>query len=363
MAWLFGDGMGHYTTIADVPKKWTTYGVGNGSIATGAYARFSRSGIRFTAGAGSGLSYLSRVLAPTDPTTAYLGVCLKINTSLIGSGPTGIVQLLDATVNQVGLRVNGDGTLSVMRGDAVSGTLLGTSVKALQLGAYYFIELGVTIHASTGIYEVKVNNETWMLDDAGTANTRATANASWNQVRVCGPYNSFSVTYDVCDFYICDGSGPQCNGLLGDLRGDVHRPTADGAHTDWVPDPSVGSPPAHYPNVDDSGADDGDTTRVTSAVVDDVDSYVMQNMINAGATIHAIQLILGAKKSDAGVCTLAPGFRIGGVDYVSATPLYPSAASYAYLIQPYELSPAGSPEMPFDETEWNGAEVLLKKTS
>ncbi len=364
--WLFGDGMGHYTATTNISKKWTTYyeatSFGNGYITIGAYGRFSRSGIRIGSASRTftGNSYLSKVLTPASPTTVYVGVAIKLVGALTDTGATALFQILDATVEQCGMRINTDGTLSVMRGSAYNGTVLGTSAQALSLNTDYWIELGVTIDNAAGVYEIKVNNASWL---SGTgADTQATGAASWNQIRLGGPSHatnpaSASIFIYVADFKINDGSGAQCNTFMGDLRGDVHRPTADGAHTDWTP--SSGAD--HFAMVDDAGSDDGDTTKNTEATVNGIDSYVMENLINAGAAIHAIQVILAAKKSDAGTCELKDLLRIAAADYLGGTTLYPSADSYADLIQIHELSPATAAA--FTESEFNGMEVGAKKTA
>lgn len=349
--WLFGDGMGHYTVAADVAKKWTAYadGVLGGVWSTGAYGRFSRAGLKILCATVTP-GYLSEVLAPADPTTAYVGVALQLTGAVTGTSPTPILQLFDATIPQLGLRINLNGSLSIVRGDALLGTVIAASSRTLLLNAWYAVELGVTIDGAAGIYELRVNNEVWAIGSG--FNTQATAHASWDEIRVQGPVGGATAEVQLCDFKINDGSGALCSGMLGDLRGDPYRPTVDGTYSAWTP--NVGTD--HFAMVDDPGADDGDATIVSTPDLTDTDSYAVEPLVNPGALIQAIQLLLAAK----GAGQVQPGFRIGGVNHLSGVDLTPLPASYRYLRQNYEVSPATA--VAFTEAEFEAAELLVKRT-
>ena len=75
--------------------------------------------------------------------------------------------------NQIGIRLNVDGTISAMRNT----TALGTSTLTLQTGTRYRVEIGFVISASVGEVVVKVNGVTFLnLSAVNTANSGTTFN-------------------------------------------------------------------------------------------------------------------------------------------------------------------------------------------
>jgi hypothetical protein len=101
------------------------------------------------------------------------------------------------------------------------------------------------------------------------------------------------------------------NDFFGRVRVDARVPTGAGATTGFTP--LAGS---NWQNVDDAAPDDDTTYSSATTVV--TDTFVVQDAPVAGATIFGVQHNLSMKKSDAGVCTVAPVIRHSGADNVGS---------------------------------------------
>lgn len=159
---------------------------------------------------------------------------------------------------QLGFRVNSDGSITARRNDA---TVLGTSPTGLiSTSTWYHWEFKCTI-ASSGTIEWKINGVTvWTLS---SVDTQESTEGTWDGFRMYQLGNS--TVYD--DIYVCDGTGTINNDFLGDIVVETLFPVSDGDFTSWTP--SVGGP--HVALIDDAPF---------TAVIDEAD-YVQSNGANA----------------------------------------------------------------------------------
>jgi len=102
--------------------------------------------------------------------------------------------------------------------------------------------------------------------------------------------------------------------------------------------------------------DDTDFTTAASAGL--TDTFVVQDAPVANAIIYGVQHCLNAKKSDAGVASIAPVIRPSGVDFVGAD-LAPGTA-YSYLLQIAATNPATGAQ--WTEAQFNAAEFGVRRT-
>jgi len=102
------------------------------------------------------------------------------------------------------------------------------------------------------------------------------------------------------------------------------------------------------------------TTDYNTATGVEKDTYVMPDAPLAGATLLGYQVCMYIEKTDAGVCTVSPVIRSGGVDYVG-TAIAPSNGAYAYFLAPYSVDP-GTSLVP-TEANWNAGEVGAKRAT
>lgn len=371
MALVFLDSFDYYVT-ADFLNKWTaqnSYYFGAVAIQSAA-GRHSSAGFRASTGngnanAGGGLWKLLAT-APGDA-TCIIGCSCTAPTAGIGTAGMALLSVRDGTTPQVTLRINSDTTVSACRG-GTGGTVLGTS-GATSLGSTSaYLEMKVLVHPSAGTVDVRVNG-TSVLALTGQ-NTRNTANSSWNGIGI-GAYDQVfncatatAVNFDFDDLYVCDGTGSApWNTFLGDVAVSVRRPTgasANGAtNTQWTP--SAGS---NWQNVDDA-AWNGDTDYNSALTSGLTDTFVTEDVPTAGSTVYAVQMTLIARKTDAGVCTLAPVVRCADGSAVVADRVgtaVPPATAYSFSEpQIYSLDPGTNAA--WTEAGFNAAEFGYKRVS
>jgi hypothetical protein len=367
MALLFMDSFDHYVT-ADMTEKWTQFLTAGGDVnptIVAAAGRRGTFGLRATQGSGGGRT-IARTMTTSDP-TCIVGFSFNQSTgnwsdpqqnasfdpatTRFGGGSAFLFQMRQAGTTQVVIRVGATGTLEVYRGSA--GTLLGATTLVLSVATTYYIELKVVIHPSAGTVDVRVNGIT-VLALTGQ-NTRASASSTWDEaVFAHCVTNSANIVWDFDDAYISDGAGAApWNGFLGDCRVDAFVPSAAGAVTQWTP--LAGS---NYQNVDDAAPDD-DATYNSTTVVGNIDTFVVPDAASAGATIRGVQVNLSAKKSDAGVCTIAPVVRHGTTNYPGAD--VAPATTYSNLSGVFQTNPGTSAA--WVEADFNAAEFGYKRTA
>jgi hypothetical protein len=352
------DSFDHYVT-ADITEKWTqlpSVSFGDGTIA--AVGR-RLNGLRLQVTGGGGTSSFSKApskVLTTSGNTAIIGLGFRSVTAFAGistgtdpdgtfPGPACLCVFKNAGVSQSWVRVNTNGTLSVFK--AGSATPLGTTSVALAQNVYAFIEVLITFHDTAGVVTVRIDGATVL--SLTSQNTRATLNA-WNEFRL-GPISVLPSDWNFDDLYVLDGSGSApWNTFLGDCRVDARVPTAPGATTGFTP--STG---ANWQNVDDAAPNDDTDYNSAASVL--TDTFTVQDAPVAGATIYGVQHCIAAKKTDAGVGTIAPVVRHSGVDNVG-TSISPGT-TYAYGLVVQSVNPGTSAA--WTEAGFNAAEFGYKR--
>ena len=339
MTLLFCDGFDHYAT-ADLSKKYTTV--------TGSPTISAAAGRRSTGGLTSGNT---QNVTKTVTATASFVIGAAVIFSALPGASVAIISLLDAGTLQCDLRVNVDGTLSVTR----NGTVLtnGTSTHVLVTGSY--IEFKVTIADSIAADSCKVRvNGVDIITVATGQDTKNTANATANQVKLgqaaAGGFGS--LVFD--DFYICDQSGSTNNNFLGDVRIDTIFPNADGNYLQFTP--STGTD--HYALVDETTPNTTDYND--GSTVGDRDSYALQNLTAlTSQTVYGVQVNMAILKDDAGAKSASTMVRSSGTNGDGASAAL--GTSQTYVSQVYETDPNGS--IAWTETTVNAMEAGCKVTA
>lgn len=313
----FIDGGDHLAT-ADINLKWNnSYGV---TVSSGT-GRFAGNSLKL--GAYADGSFLQVTL--DNQATWIVGMGLMPSGFPSTSAP--IIRLLDAGTQQVELRLNPDGTLSVTRnGTSVSG---GTSSFALRAGTYYFIELKVTIAdaISANTCKVNVNGATVITVTTGQ-DLQNTANATANSVTLHGPASNSHID----DVFVCDGTGTANNDFLGDCRVVTLLPNAAGDKSEMA----VTGAASNYLAVN-GNPQDGDTSYVSSSTTGQIDLYNLADLTLTG-TIKGVQIDLTARKDDAGARQMAAVVKSGGTEYAGAT--FNPGTSYLVFRDIRETDPA-----------------------
>lgn len=287
MAVRFIEGFDHYTTTGDLTKKWST--------------RIGGQGIAVGSGRISGNCARREELGKTFDNQATWIVGVGIWLDAHPTTAAAVLQFFDSTTVQACLRINPEGTLSVVRGASTAVTD-GTSVATLLTNAWYYIEMQITIADSIGAGTCKVflNGDlvTPIITVATGQDLKAGTNAYANVVKVGSSNVTMALKID--DIYILDGTGSANNAPLGDCVVDTSFVDSDGTYSDFTP--STGS--THYALVDESTPNT--TDYVDGGTVGHRDSYGIASIRPlADDTIYAVQVCAALNKDDAGTRSAA----------------------------------------------------------
>jgi len=247
------------------------------------------SSMKTTAGRISGKSlqmentncYFQKTLGSTDDTItvgfAYMAGALLTQ----GYGPT----FYDGANAGMRLYFDTDGKIAVYR----NVTRLATSTQSISAGVWYYIEFKVKTNDTTGTYELRVNETTWL--SATSVDTQIGSNPYYTAWRWRNPYSFVTCLFD--DAYICDGSGSINNDFLGNRKVVALRPSGAGDNTDWTP--SAGD---NYAAVDEVELDEDTTYVESSTVTSDQDLYDYDALADV-TNIQGIQINTDVRVTDA----------------------------------------------------------------
>ena len=280
---------------------------------------------------GQGLSVGHTVIKPykslpgavTD--TLVFGVAMLFN--LVSGAPASVFMgFLDNVSEQVSLRMDASGHLLFSR----NGTTLATSTNVFSPGVWYYIEMKVKVHNTTGTYEVRVNGTaTGWIPAATGANTRATTLNQITGIFLGSPItNNFTL---IDDLYVLDTTGSANNDFLGPQMVATLRPSAPGTSTMFIP--NFGK---NFSNVNDI-VPDNDGTFNASVTASDVDTFAFVDAPLAAGVIAGIQRVIYAKQDSGAQRVLAPVQRDGGGNHVGAS--VNLSTSYLYFFDCLDVDP------------------------
>lgn len=173
------------------------------------------------------------------------------------------------------LELRGDGTLILQDSDEND---IATVVQALKPGAWHYLQIDITLNATTGACEVILDGVQIMnvtnqdFADAASTATDFISIGSHDLTR-----------FD--DVIIMDGTGAVFNALIGDVRVTSLLPDGDGVIAAWAN--LVG--PSNFQDVDDAlGAPDDDTTFISSSTLDQINRVTLGDVPGTPDTVHAV---------------------------------------------------------------------------
>lgn len=236
----------------------------------------------------------------------YVGFAFRFSTT--PEATHNLYRLVDSTTTQIEVSLDTSRRLIISR----NGTALATSTGALNTNQWYYVEVYAKIDPSVGAVDVHID-ETSFVNVTG-ANTRNSANSFANRIQIGDNSATAAVgtqTKDFDDMYFADGTNSQT--FLGDRAVKVSAPTGAGATTAWTP--STG---ANWAAVDEQPAND-DTDYVSSATVNQVDTYVFADLASNVGAIDAVNVVLRSRKDDAGTRSIAAVVRPVSTDRVGTT--------------------------------------------
>jgi len=246
-----------------------------------------------------------------------------------GADPGPVVRFLSngSAVASVGTTTAGSNVVFYLMNAAGNWVAQGSTPYVSSTWVY--IELKVFRSATVGTLELRLNGSLTAECSATGLNLGASnINAiGWQQ------WNGRSEWLD--DVYVLDpttGSAPT-NDWLGECRVETLFPNGNGANTAWT---------GTYADVDEPNSPDGDTTYIYSNTPGQIETDTFTDLSVTTGTVFAVQTHIVARKDNAGLRTIAPVMRVGGVDYVGTTsPALPTG--YTGVTQLYDrVDPSGA---------------------
>jgi hypothetical protein len=323
MTILFIDSFDHYSRILD---KWSfvnpSVGPFNTNITGG---RHSSGCLEFTSNKHS----IGRTIIPRKEIIA--GFALKL--VILGGGDDNIIRFLNDDTEQVSLEIDaGTGELLFKRG----GTLLERSSKRMRTGVWYYIETKVNIDNSSGSYEVRVNNETWL--SATGVDTQVDTLDEIDEIRLGSVNNDGLDNALLDDFYISDTSGVLNNDFLGDISISALFPSGNGFVNQLTG--SDGNSVDNYLLVNENPPDSG-ISYVTSSTSGETDLYEVEDLPSAPSGesgIFGIQVSALSQKTTAGLRIAHNVIRTSGINY-DGVDYYPSLDGYDFYYDAWQEHP------------------------
>lgn len=321
MALLFVDSFDHYTSPA---QKWVAsqrqgISAGQGRLLAAGYTESNGS-------AGTGGSLQKLVATPVATLIAGAGIKwtrFEVWRWLFQEGST----------VHIALSLNSSGKIEVRRG--AGGTLLATGATTLIANTYFHVEVKVNVHSTTGYVEVRVNG---VVDSTFSGNTRNGGTTglldSFVQSTPYGGATGNGFAY-LDDFFLMNTAGSVNNDFKGDCRVEALYPNANGNSSGFTG--SDGNSVDNYALVDENPPN-SDTDYVESSVVGTKDTYGYSNISSTIGTVHGVQILPFAKKTDAGSRAIATVARSGVVEAMSAD--QPLTTVYGYYPTIVERDPA-----------------------
>lgn len=277
----------------------------------------------------SSTTTLSRTIGGTEATLLQ-SIAFKPAT-LSGTSTRSHMRFLEGSTVHVSIVVTNAGALAVYRGDVT--TLLGTTASApFTVGNWYWFQVKVVIHDTTGSVEIRDANGT-VLINLTSIDTKNGGTGYCDVVSIgTSGVNGNSGDYD--DWHVWDSTGTICNTFTNDTRIDHKLPDGAGDVTQFTP--SAGS---NFQCVDE--ANWNTTDYVDSATAGQQDLYTFGDISHNPPNIFAVLRTAVAQKDDAGARSLKLLTKRGGTVYAGSA-IGLTQGSFVRLVDVQEADPSTS---------------------
>jgi hypothetical protein len=315
----------------------------------------SSASARFSGGNAQGASFpqngWGEMNFPANPgPTIFMTFAMKLG-AIPSASNRAMFHLRDSPTVQCSLGVDPVGRPQFYRGTAVSGTAIG-SPGALVIGTgWHRYEAKIKLDATVGTVELRVDGSGTALITASGLNTKITANAFMNIIRMGDADQqglSGAAATLFSDVIIYTDAGAVPNAFLGDRKLLTSKPNGAGASTQFTP--STGS---NFQCVDDIPPND-DTDYVSDNTATHKDFYDVENQTFTGNADFVGQ-IYRARKDDASVHTMRGNFSSSGNVANGGTNTLSS--SYKFYGRDEVLVNDPNTSSPFDQTGFNALQI------
>lgn len=276
-----------------------------------------------------------------------------VSSCLIGANVR-ITALIDSTLPWCSFKGDSNGTSHITLDRNALGavvvkrgaTVIATSANGvIQADVWHHWEARIVVHDTTGIVQVWIDGAPTPVIDFSGDTKNAGTNTTIDAITIA---RAGSGQHHVSDIRISDGTSP-----IGATTIWSSVPNGNGNTTQL--DGSDGNQVDNYLLVDEA-TPDGDTTYVAGQVEGEFDLYELENLPAGDWTIHAVQVSLNAKLSEAGSRFIRPVLRTGGSNFTGTT--VPVAVSYGTYREVFENNPDTS--LPWTEAEVDALQVGLE---
>lgn len=305
--WIEGFGTYNRNTTY-ISRKWTTASLGSSLFTTGR-----------TTGS-SALSFLGTALTTntfSNHATWTVGFAFQYASSFTSTIPVTIMQVYDTTSLQVDLRFYpSTGIFTITNGTST----LGTSATALVIGTWYYIEMQVVCHATTGSIGLQINQSSVIA--VSSLNTATSGNAYANNFNFAR-FNATAGGYLLTDLYITNGASPNAT-YLGDMKVETLSSSGVGIYNAWTPNPST------IPNYQGVTAL-GDNKTVSTDTAGAIDTYVYGNLGIITSGVKAVQEVVWAANSDSTTHSLKTHLSSSGTQFDSSAQTITTTGYLPYI--------------------------------
>ncbi len=325
--------------VAAGTAGWTNF---NGAVA-GYSVVAGRTGSAMRLPANSVLGNAGRLQKVIDNQAEwYVGCALRLDGGAITVTNPILFALLDGTGLQCELGINLSRQFLFTRNNTLVQTIAG---YAIPTSTWIYVEWHVIINNTTGVWELRVNET--LLASFTLQNTRGSTANNFAQL-IEFRNNTGGVAMDLDDMYFADGSGGQA--FLGDCAVQTKLATAAGNSAQWTP--SAGT---NVSCIDETPPND-DTDYVSSATPGQVDTYAFADLAANSGPPLAVNVVMRARKDDAGSRSIAAVARPATTDRPAAA--ITVSGGYQHYRQLFVTSPETG--LAWTRAELNGAEFGVK---
>jgi hypothetical protein len=267
-------------------------------------------------------------ISTVDP-TIIVGCAVKINYPITFGNQ--LIKLYDSSASGQITLLHQAGAFRVMRGN-MGDAVLGYADAGMPTNNWFFLELKVFFHDTTGTVTLRIN-EKEVMTLTGQDTIKAVAGDNYSTQVGFGGSNS-DARCEIDDLYICDGAGSINNDFLGD--GAIRRLDPIGEPAVWVNTftGSDGNSVQNHALVVESNPDD-DGSYVTSDGTGHKDLYDVSNMSSTPTSIAAMSLVsYGYHTPSAG-----PGHVVNSSGSEQSDPTINPAGTYGHVYSVFETDP------------------------